>query len=70
MNRLFLRIQFHWDWWIYRRAFSLIDRLCGGNPGFAYLLRFWLDGWIAEHPAADAHKDSAWDFYRNMKGLK
>lgn len=60
MNRLFLRIQFHWDWWIYRRAFSSIDRLCGGNPGFAYLLRFWLDGrpedWIismSQEPVAD-----------------
>lgn len=69
--RKFFRIaQFYWDWWIYRRAFKSIGRLCDGNPGFAYLLRFYLDGWIEEHPASEADKDSAEDFYRSMRGAK
>lgn len=59
--------QYHWDWWISRRAFKSIGRLCEGNPGFAYLLRFYLDGWIDEHPESEADKASAEDFYRSMR---
>lgn len=62
--------RFYWKRWIYRRAFKSISRLCEGNPGFAYLLRFWLDGWIEEHQESEADKASAEDFYRSMKGLK
>lgn len=69
-RKLVRTAQYYWDWWIYRRAFKSIGRLCEGNPGFAYLLRFWLDAWIEEHPVSDADKGPAEDFYRSMKGAK
>ena len=70
MNNLFLRIQFHWDWWIYCRAYNSIRRLCEGNRSLAYLMRLWLDDWIERNPVTEGQKDSAWDIYRSMKGLK
>ena len=38
MNRLFLRIQFHWDWWIYCRAYHSLRRMCERNPYVAVLI--------------------------------
>ena len=39
-----------WDWWIYKRAFNSLRRLCESNQGFAYLFELHLRDYRAEHP--------------------
>lgn len=58
--------RFYWKRWIYRRAFKSIGRLCDGNPGFAYLLRFWLDNWIEQHPVLEEAQNEAKAFYKSV----
>ena len=66
VRKLFRVAKYYRDWWIYRRAFKAISRLCEGNPGFAYLLRFWLDNWIEQHPVLEEAQNEAKAFYKSV----
>lgn len=63
MNRWILD---KWDWWIYRRAFNSLRRLCEHNQGFAYLFELHLRDYRSAHPIPDSLARATETFYASL----
>lgn len=57
-----------WDWWIYRRSFNTLRRMCERNGGFAYIIRCHIDEWLRKNPLPEEVKRSAESFYKAIIG--
>lgn len=59
-----------WDWWIYRRAFNSLRRLCESNQGFAYLFELHLRDYRAEHPIPEQLERATETFYTSLRSMR
>ena len=57
----------NWDWWIYKRAFNSLRRLCESNQGFAYLFELHLRDYRAAHPIPKQLELATEAFYSSLR---
>ena len=55
-----------WDWWIYRRAFHSIRRMCECNGGWAFIMKLHIDKYLQKHPISPELEQSARTFYETI----
>jgi len=56
-----------WDWWVYRRAYHTLQRMCKRNGGFAYLMELWLREWRKQHPISKELESATEQFFESLK---
>lgn len=56
-----------WDWFIYHRAHSSLERICRRRPGFAYLLELWIREWRSRNPASPEVDRATEVFFESMR---
>ena len=56
-----------WDWKVYWLAYRSMCRMCQRKPGFAYLFKLSIDGWLEDHPVPENVKYATKVFYESQK---
>jgi len=56
-----------WDWFVYRRAWHSIRRMCERNHGFAYLFELWIREWRRKHPITPELERSTELFFETQR---
>jgi hypothetical protein len=59
-----------YDWFIYRRAFNSLRRMCEKNAGFAYFFELHLKQYRAEHPISKKLEHATEEFYNELTKLE